>query len=134
VKLTPEEKEQINKATHYSMGDTMSSRIFPLIDEVLRKRGERIEALEKKCGLYMRGLEAEEKDCEALEAENAALRQQVERLSAPVTDACNKAAVEICTTYVVTAPRGVSFANRPPVTIAIIIEQALLAARKEQGK
>jgi hypothetical protein len=57
------------------------------MEEALRERDERIEALEKKCGLYMRGLEAEEKDCRALEAENAALRQQVERLSAPVTDA-----------------------------------------------
>jgi hypothetical protein len=116
VKLTPEEKEQINKATHYSMGDTMSSRIFPLIDEVLRKRGERIEALEKKCGLYMRGLEAEEKDCEALEAEKAALRQRVEAL---------------------TNERNVAFEVLTRIGTAESIHEAtsaILAARNEAGR
>jgi hypothetical protein len=68
---------------------------------------------------------------DALKAELATARQTIERLSAPVTDAARKAALEICNTYEVTAPRGKSFANRPPVTIAIIIEQALIAARKD---
>lgn len=71
---------------------------------------------------------------EDAEAELSALRQRVEAMGRPVTDACRKAALEICSTYDVLVPRGVSFANRPPVTIAIIIEQALLAARAgEEG-
>jgi len=59
------------------------------------------------------------------------LIERIGRDEALVSDACKKAAVEICNTYEVAAPRGVSFANRPPVTISIIIEQALIAARSK---
>lgn len=65
------------------------------------------------------------------QAQRDSLLAQGQRLSASVSDACKKAAVEICNTYDVSAPRGKSFANRPPVTISIIIEQALIAASKE---
>ena len=64
----------------------------------------------------------------ALTAERDALKRQVARLSAPVSDAAQKAAIEICQTYDVTAPRGVIFANSKQVTVAIIIEQAFIAA------
>jgi hypothetical protein len=45
-----------------------------------------------------------------------------------VKAACQSAAREICETYEIASPRGRSFANSPEVTIAIIIEQAILAA------
>lgn len=65
-----------------------------------------------------------------LEAQVKTLTAQLERYEKPVSEACKKAAVEICNTYDIETPRGKTYANRPPVTISIIIEQALLASRK----
>lgn len=46
--------------------------------------------------------------------------------------AIRKAAVEICSVYTVSTPRGVKYANPPQVTIAIIIGQAIKASRMSE--